>query len=79
MRARNEGAPAGSRMEEKQVCAIAMMGNIRGGEGGKLGNQGSLRVNDRRVRESGTERSRSLAKFREMDAAKGYSNSKSPI
>jgi hypothetical protein len=36
-------------MDEKQVCAIAVMGNIRGvGKGCKLGNQGSLRVNGKR-------------------------------
>ena len=30
LRARNEGASAGSRMEEKQACVIAVMGNIWG-------------------------------------------------
>jgi len=60
LRARNEGGPAGSRMEEKHVCVIAVMGDI-GGKGRQVERKKKewLRVNDRRTRESGTERSRS--------------------
>ena len=64
-------------MEEKQVCVIAVMGNIWGEGEASWEKKGALRVNERRTRESGTERSRS--KFGEIDAAKGYSKPNSQI
>jgi hypothetical protein len=50
LRARNEGAQAGGRVEEKQVCTIAVMGNIGG-----AGKSRVCRVSSDNGRRSGQE------------------------